>query len=55
MSLTNNSLNNYNLSILDKSNCEKILKEKYNLNKNDNLIILKKEKNQKKYQKKKFN
>ena len=42
--LTNSSLNNYNLSILDISNCESILKEKYNLNENVDLIILKKEK-----------
>ena len=41
--LTNSSLNKYNLSILDIINCETILKEKYNLNKNDNLILLKKE------------
>ena len=42
--LNNNSLNNFNLSILDISNCETILKEKYYLNVNDSLIILKKEK-----------
>ena len=42
--LNNNSLNNNNLSIIDLGNCETILKEKYNLNENDNLIILKKEK-----------
>ena len=42
--LYNTSLNNYNLSILDISNCETILKEKYNLNENDDLILLKKEK-----------
>jgi len=42
--LYNTSLNNYNLSILDISKCETILKEKYNLNEDDNLIILKKEK-----------
>ena len=42
--LYNNSLNNYNLSILDISNCESILIEKYNLSKNDSLILLKKEK-----------
>ena len=42
--LTNSSMNNYNLSILDISNCEAILKEKYNLNENVSLIILKKEK-----------
>jgi len=42
--LTNNSLNYNNLSILDISNCETILKDKYNLNENDSLIILKKEK-----------
>ena len=40
----NNSLNNYDLSILDISNCEAILKEKYHLNEDDDLIILKKEK-----------
>ena len=56
MALTNKSLNNYNLSIIDISNCEEILKEKYNLNKNDNLIILKKEKKSKKsIRKNKFN
>jgi len=37
-------MNNYNLSILDISNCEIILKEKYNFNENVTLIILKKEK-----------
>ena len=37
-------MNNYNLSILDISNCETILKEKYNFNENVTLIILKKEK-----------
>ena len=42
--LTENSMNNYNLSILDISNCEIILKEKYNFNENVTLIILKKEK-----------
>ena len=42
--LMNSSLNDYNLSILDISNCETILKEKYNLNENDDLILLKKEK-----------
>jgi len=42
--LYNISLNNYNLSILDINNCETILKEKYNLNENDDLILLKKEK-----------
>ena len=40
----NNSLNNYNLSILDITKCETLLKEKYNLNENDDLILLKKEK-----------
>ena len=45
MELTDDSLNENNLSILDISNCEKKLKERYNnLNDNDNLIILKKEK-----------
>ena len=52
--LTNSSLNKYNLSILDIINCETILKEKYNLNKNDNLILLKKERKTSKDQKKKF-
>ena len=42
--LYNTSLNNYSLSILDISNCEAILKEKYNLNENVDLILLKKEK-----------
>ena len=42
--LMNSSLNDYNLSILDISNCETILTEKYNLNENDDLILLKKEK-----------
>ena len=42
--LFNNSLNNYNLSIIDISNCEAILKDKYNININDSLILLKKEK-----------
>ena len=42
--LNNNSLNNYNLSIIDLGNCESILKGIYNLNENDDLIILKKEK-----------
>ena len=42
--LNNISLNNYNLSILDISNCETVLKDKYNLNEDDNLILLKKEK-----------
>ena len=42
--LYNTALNNYNLSILDISNCEVILKENYNLNENDDLILLKKEK-----------
>ena len=37
--LTENSMNNYNLSILDISNCETILKEKYNFNENVTLII----------------
>ena len=37
-------MKNYNLSILDISNCETILKEKYNFNENVTLIILKKEK-----------
>ena len=43
--LFNNSLNNYNLSIIDISNCEAILKDKYNININDSLILLKKRKN----------
>ena len=42
--LYNTSLNNYNLSILDISSCETILKENYNLNENNDLILLKKEK-----------
>ena len=42
--LTNSSMNNYILSILDISNCEAILKEKYNFNENVTLVILKKEK-----------
>ena len=42
--LNDNSLNNYNLSIIDLGNCETILKEKFNLNENDDLILLKKEK-----------
>ena len=46
--LMNNSLNNYDLSILDISNCEAILKEKYNLNEDVDLIIVKKEKKAKK-------
>ena len=55
MELTDDSLNENNLSILDISNCEKKLKERYNnLNDNDNLIILKKEKKRAKHQKKKF-
>ena len=41
--LIDNSLNNNNLSIIDISNCERILKEKYHLNEKDNLILLKKE------------
>ena len=40
--LYNTSLNNYSLFILDISNCEAILKKKYNLNENDDLILLKK-------------
>ena len=42
--LYNNSLNNNNLSIIDISQCENKLKQAYNLNANDNLILLKKEK-----------
>ena len=42
--LTDSSLNKNNLSIIDIGDCEKILKEKYNLNENDDLIVLKKEK-----------
>ena len=42
--LTNNSMNDYNLSKLDIAKCETILKRKKNINDNDNLIILKKEK-----------
>ena len=36
--------NNYNLSIIDLGNCEKLLKEKYYINDNISLIILKFEK-----------
>ena len=45
---TNNSLNKFNLSIIDLGDCETILKEKYNTNVNDSLILLKKEKISKK-------
>ena len=53
--LTENSMNNYNLSILDISNCETILKEKYNFNENVTLIILQKEKISNKASEKKYN
>ena len=48
-------MNNYNLSILDISNCETILKEKYNFNENVTLIILQKEKISNKASEKKYN
>ena len=42
--LNGNFDNNYNLSIIDLGECENLLKNKYEINKNDNLIIVKLEK-----------
>ena len=42
--LENYSLNERNLSIIDLNECEDILKEEYNISKNDPLIIFKQEK-----------
>ena len=39
--LKNKTINNYNLSIIDLGECENQLKEAYNLNKEDDLIIVK--------------
>ena len=44
LALNNNTLNNYNLSIIDVSHCEDLLKQEYDLYENDSLILLKKEK-----------
>ena len=52
--LQNYSLNERNLSIIDLNECEDILKEEYNISKNDPLIIFKQEKKQIKLQKKIF-
>ena len=41
---SDNLPDNYTLSIIDLGECENILKKEYNLNENDNLIILKQEK-----------
>ena len=40
----NNSLNNYNLTIIDLGKCEEILKDEYNINNADPLIYLIKQK-----------
>ena len=40
----NNITDNYNISIIDLSNCEALLKEENNIEEKDSLIILKKEK-----------
>ena len=42
--LFNDSLNNYNLSIIDINQCESLLKQANNISEEDNLILLKKEK-----------
>ena len=41
---SNNISDDYNLSIIDFSECEALLKQEYNLNENDYLIFIKKEK-----------
>ena len=40
---SNNISDDYNLSIIDFSECEALLKKKYNINENDSLIFIKKE------------
>ena len=41
---SNNISNDYNLSIIDLAECEILLKEEYNINKEDSLIFIKQEK-----------
>ena len=51
---SNNISDDYNLSIIDFSECEALLKKKYNINENDSLIFIKKENKTNKASQKKY-